>query len=503
MQSPGDVLSCFPNIGVSDIPTPLVILLLTPSFAAWLNDGQTFVHDALAGLFCENNGSSNVDVLAAVVDCLPSPSTGPSPVIAQRLGDVEDRSLPGGREGIAFLVGDAAQLAAGLWSADSEEVVIDTMTMQQRSTLSFRLRPGENPSGTVAHGLVPRPQVDYEIELPLANTIFRNGRDSTMFASRWTRSEDKQRMVLTKIKTRTLQHQRILIPVEADESPHKALSLDAPLLTLTVPRMIASAMGNIVRQLYRDIYGSETLPASHGLEQAVMEFLDQGGKSPQQVAVWALVTPKERWLDEPTASGTTLLNMLERGSRLHRVLSGGGGYGKKQGLLSLDPDAAYDLRTRSSPFGTGEDLDQEGKDALGQVAKPGDVIQFFVFPPELLPAADDPLIESQGDAPKMLHQYAEINFGTIPSTIDLMPSPTREAGEQLGDRTVEYRPDHFGALSEQGLSLTIETHGPKGMGSIGAERLGRVVQSKLDVPFTRFRLRQDDVQGNANVSLKD
>jgi hypothetical protein len=56
--------------------------------------------------------------------------------------------------------------------------------------------------------------------------------------------------------------------INAGNGPNKAQFLKAPLLTLTVPRIIASAMGNIIRQLYADLNAPGTVPASEGLESS-------------------------------------------------------------------------------------------------------------------------------------------------------------------------------------------------------------------------------------------
>ena len=115
------------------------------------------------------------------------------------------------------------------------------------------------------------------------------------------------------------------------------------------------------------------------------------------------------------------------------------------------------------------------------MVKPGDAIQFFIY----TPGATVRTVEER----RRRHYQAEIDFGTVPSTIDSMPDPSAETEETGGLSPINYRTDLFGALSEQGLGLTIDSHGPQGQESIGARRLGRVVQSKIDVPFTRYRLR--------------
>ncbi len=393
-------------------------------------------------------------------------------------GVVENLSLKDGREGVAVLIAESSRLAPDLFTTARSGDDLDPTSPDQQSTISFHLLPKDRVR---RH----RRNASYEIELPLANTIFRNGLTSTMVASRWARSGSSMPHDFEKVEGRALRHQRIIMPVNAEPSRLVEHFLDVPLLPLTITWTIASAMGNIVRQLYTDVTASKTMPASEGLETAVSEFLtkyrNSGSISSQSFTVWALITPKERWHGEPIAQEPTILDLLRNGSRLHRVLSGGGGYGKKMGLLALDPDTAYSSGSESSAFGTGEDLDQEEKEALGQVVKPGDAIQFFIYTP-------DATIRTV-EEPRRRHDQAEIDFGTVPSTIDSMPDPSTETEEMGGLSPINYRTDLFGALSEQGLGLTIDSHGPQGQESIGARRLGRVVQSKIDVPFTRYRLR--------------
>jgi len=463
---------------------PLLLLLLTPSFASWLNDDQTFLHDALSNVFQSTQATHEFNVLAAVVDGLPSPKLHPWTSAHQKLGIVENLSLQDGREGVAVLIAESMRIAPDLFTTTRSMDDLDPADSNRPNTISFHLQPTSKALQQGAYAIAPKRHASYEIELPLANTIFRNGLTSTMFASRWARSGSSMPLKLEMVEKRALRHQRILMPVNADNGTSDGHFLEVPLQRLTVPWIVASAMGNILRQLYTDATASKTMPASEGLETAVGRFLTRANRltSSQSFTVWALITPKERWHGEPTAQDATILGHLQNGSRLHRVLSGGGGYGKKMGLLALDPDTAYSSGSESAAFGTGEDLYQEEKDALGEVVKPGDVIQFF--------------IHTSGATPKTVEgrrtgfDQAEIEFGTIPSTIDSMPDPSTEPKKTDGTLPINYRTDIFGALSEQGLSLTIDSHGPEGMETFGgAHRLGRVVQSKIDVPFTRYRLR--------------
>ena len=106
--------------------------------------------------------------------------------------------------------------------------------------------------------------------------------------------------------------------------------------------------------------------------------------------VWAFITPKD-----VRASFTTISRRaFSKGCQLRKVLSGGGGWGVKQGLLSLDPDADYEylLTEPQATKSTGlEDLylanhrmtdiqddENQSKKMFEDIIKPGDTITFFV-----------------------------------------------------------------------------------------------------------------------------
>ena len=482
-QFPKDVSDRLPTVPLTEeIGTPLLVLLLTRSYTNWLDDNQAFLQEAVDRVFEPSQSIPEVNVLTAVVDALPSLNRKPWTRDDQKLGIVENVSFEGGQEGAAILIADTATIAPDLFSPFRKPDESNATGHNEQSSISFHLRPDKAIRELSPNRLGVGKDTSYEIELPLANTVFQNGRVSTMSASRWTRSGISGPVLFTKTKSTALHHQRIFIPLSDTYGNRRAHYLEAPLRTLTSAWVVASAMGNIIRQLYTDATASATMPASEGLEAAVTAFFEQSTSTSDHFTVWALVTPKERWIDEPIAGDPTILSCLETGSRLHRVWSGGGGYGKKLGLLSLDPDTAYTSKTNSSPSRTAEDFDEDSMEALSQVAKPGDVVQFFIYVHH-----DKGVHHPQ---PKdMSHPHAEIDFGTIPSTIDSSPDPAPATAKKHQGKRVEYRKNVFGALSEQGLSVTIETHGPEGVKCIGAERIGRVVQSKLDVPYTRYRYR--------------
>lgn len=107
-------------------------------------------------------------------------------------------------------------------------------------------------------------------------------------------------------------------PPEAILGEEVRLRSEMPLRMLTEPRMVGEAFGNILKSVE---VGEESFPASWELEKMV---------TGECKGVWARITR--------TQPGEVEKEMVMKpGVRLHRVLSGGGGWGAKKGLLSLDP----------------------------------------------------------------------------------------------------------------------------------------------------------------------
>lgn len=142
-----------------------------------------------------------------------------------------------------------------------------------------------------------------------------------------------------------------------------------PLKPLTPSRQITEGMGNILREL--DTPAGVQPGASRELEAAVDKYIESLPASqavPERVDVFARLTPCE-----PSSTPAELL--LYPGARIHRVLSGGGGWGSKAGLLSLDPQGDRDISNFSNEF----EKRFDGSDAEhGGIVKKGEWVQFFV-----------------------------------------------------------------------------------------------------------------------------
>ena len=245
---------------------------------------------------------SQIDLLAGVADGVSSP-------------------LPFGdpRRGFSLLYGSTGDILPDLWDESSFSPNIEP---ERGAYVSFLSNP-------LAGDCRP-----LDITLPLANTVFQNGRRSTLFASRWRRDSGD---ALSLDFTRHKQTQRVA--PRGSAVGHTTPSI--PLLPLTAPRKIVAGLGNILRQV--EVDGAAT-PASKELEVLIPQVFDARSKrhgpssSSGPIGVWAWVIPAhvveaERLLDlkvfqsdaplsetELAASSVDVFSRLASSScRLHKI----------------------------------------------------------------------------------------------------------------------------------------------------------------------------------------
>jgi hypothetical protein len=195
-----------------------------------------------------------------------------------------------------------------------------------------------------------------------------------------------------------------------------------PLRRLTKPRKVQEAMGNILRAL--EMPEGTPHGASRELEAGVDKYIqslpDNVG-APERVDVFARLTTQE-----PSSPNPSEL-LLSPGTRLHRVLSGGGGWGNKAGLLSLDPQGERDVQVFEQEF----EARYDGTDAAhGGIVKTGEWVQFYVA--ENAPPAE-----------------RGIQFGAVGKMED-----TRLVEDDIGgkERTIA---GCFGGASEMGVDIGV------------------------------------------------
>ncbi|KAM3545259.1 hypothetical protein ARSEF1564_001893 [Beauveria bassiana] len=407
------------------------VVLATPEFAkSFENVGFM---ESLASLLAGSGRPDKFHILGAIVDN-----------IAPQLGSYNPSP------GISVLRGHLDHMLPHLWQPEPPRSSEDKDAL---SALSFSLG-------------VPK------VTLPLARTTFQNNRTSTLLASTFDLSGNGSRM------ENQLERYTQEVFVSDSDLPQKMgdLGMWAPLVPVTPPRLVAASFGNIVRGVEID---GQAIPASTELEDAVNAFYGKRGNSAVNtgpVGIWALITPKSdsadaatSWLNgSPTSlsvdtSESSMQNLVsktakylhkshQRGAKLLQVLSGGGGWGAKKGLLSLDPQ-----RTHFS-LSEEEEMHRFTQSMSESTFAPtGCTIQFLM-------ALDD-----VPDMPEYLPP--SIVFG-VPGTHQ--NSSTRPEKLFMGG--------HFGALSSKGIFVTAPN-----------ERNGMDLpdERKLSVPNSRLFTADD------------
>lgn len=434
-------------------------------------EGDRFIPDLLRQTYRGWVKGQTLDVLVAVVDRISLPASSikkaDTLVLTERVVDYSGK-------GISVLLTDSETAAPDLWSQHESRQQEAASTKRRRSTLSFQFGPNKEPVYAAEQCAENKSFQSKTIKLPVANTVFHNGRESTIQAQRWIVGETMLEPTLACIK-RSWLHEQVLwvafpFPPDPDKFP---LQVFVPLSRICSRQRVATSMGNVISQLHslEDTsepselnFRSEAESASKQLEHAVTRWITRPGKETRTVEVWALVRP-------PTAlqrvRHMTFSKDIKAGGHLHRVLSGGGGWGNRQGLLALDPEVDIDVSpelTMAQGFDNGSP--EAGGNASSQIVNTGDIVEFF---------ARYPVEPSSAAHPKANNSFILscspcLVFGTTPSTVDVMPEPhsTTQCAQSSSDCI--FVRGHFGMLSEQGVSLT----------TVSID--GELSQTKIDAP---------------------
>lgn len=390
-----------------DLPSPpkSIILLTTPKSALKITDEnlRSFTSDG------------TVSILAAAVDSLPG------------------SSKPGTRveEGHSWLITDY--------------------------NLNIKLPPVKELTRSISFSFPSA-----KITIPLANTVFQNGAKSTLLhipikekpvpvqieaatglsendaldfahAQRdireaWDEMGELAKLIgqragVVAVREHEIGAAEVTIPSQVIAGD--ALKTHIPLKPLTSPRRIAAGMGNILKQLDSDSGAAEG--ASRGLEKAVLEYIEtlpDDHSRLDKVKVFARITLHSPVLDEDIFAAP--------GVRIHRVLSGGGGWGSKAGLLSLDPQGESDVgefaeNFENSLFNAAGHPGEVQRPQTG-ITTPGQYVQFFV--------AETPVKESAG--------AKGVRFGAVPKIEYVIDGVVENPDEEVVDGL-------FGGMVEQGV----------------------------------------------------
>ena len=267
-----------------------IVILATPRFASWLEDYVEFVPHVLTHLkrsLLPRNGATMARTRTWPV---PEEETDPEwhfDVICACVDGVATRTPSEQNvmvEGLSFLWGRTSSIAPDLWHPEP----VSTERNPMQSSLTFVSDEMSN-DGTLEH---------HAITLPLANTLFTNGKISTLITSRW---EYKSDFNFKKLKIQEKANQKI-VALERFGAVH------IPALPLTPPRRISSGLGNIVRRLE---LGENSIPASEELEASIDAYLMKTQKQKSTIQVWALVIPSRSFPNGPLKTLHNLLSTEE------------------------------------------------------------------------------------------------------------------------------------------------------------------------------------------------
>ena len=366
------------------------------------------------------------------------------------------------------------------------------------------------------------------LRVPLANTVFQTGEPSTMVNSTWEhngsgltlRSRRTPMTAVINLSAKDAVQQQSYKSELQTYFNQEAAALSIPLIPLTTPRQVDGHMGNIIRAVIGP--DGNKMTASTELEQVVPQYFKSRDEPAQATSAWALVIPEDKvhtvntdfsqlmrsetgadtkdlkpedreyfeqkahetlWQRDPPRWNGAIQAAIAKGARLHKVLSGGGGWGKKAGLLSLDP-VAIGAPIREERSKVDEDDDFESVDEFSTALKPvvedGDFIQFFIS--TSVPQADE---GSPFENLKNLQTSAQGDvwsweFGVIPSTVDSIPGGSWQHTGAASEDIAVFR-GSFGALTERGLTLMRgrQMELKTGMGD-------NLNTTMIDVPFSRW-----------------
>ena len=466
-------------------------IFITSGLAKQVGGSDEFLREAMNHMFGAfptlHAREKEIQSLLAIVDRLPGPVTDDASSKKPESSPHHDSAC--GHEGVAVYVDSVnfdAELVPSVENVNATTPVVRFIVYGRTDSWS---------------------RTNY-VEMPPANTLFVNGTESTMLRHRWG--------------VNPFPHGPRLRLVSGPESlrsldvflPGRQYSIHLPLQVLTESREIAAGMGNIISRL-RISPDTETISASSELERKVPEYLATKHAEKGKFGVFALVSPprvdeksKPEWkldfsdtnLDK--TSERHLRQALLNGAHLHRVTSGGGGWGSKQGLLSLDPAYSF-TELRGSDF-MGAMTNFRGDEADGSdmdVAKPGDHVQFFAtYTPtrqqhsqDIATQAGEEVDTSQWENSRWTAGGSrQIVMGVIPTEDEsVAPAPV----DQQTRPKIFSLPHQFGMLSEGGACLRkyqrfrVSNDLDEEAGPVGRGEMRRQGLSKVDVPYAIMKCK--------------
>ena len=414
----------------------LILLLVTPVHFPAIN--EEFINLILNKHVKRRSADQEAHILLGVVDKIGF-------TIFQKKWFREtavDTHLANGVEGISIAVLRKRAAAPDLWSDLQDINTGDGARDQRYGNLIFDIRTVESST---------------KVRLPLAKTIFLNGRPSTLIAQRWhVKSwEEADQKPHQLVEEKALLDYTVILHFLSPVEPPLMKDVHSRLQPITQPRKVGQVVGNVIRTIRSEQDGSEEIPASQELEAAVRLEIAENHLSQKKPQVWAMIRPSSA--RQKTRNEVPLtIEAIATGCHLHRVLGGGGGWGNKKGLISLASDPDSDARTEYFSF---DPLKQDaafmGKEIFPNVAQEGDEITFLANNS----LRSHPLVTEAKGRSKLRDRLPKVDtliqFGTLPSAEDVGNIGDQASKQDLDLRVFKKR---FGMLTQEAMSIEVSIH---------------------------------------------
>lgn len=448
-------------------PVQTILILATPSLAKVVEDIK-LQSSLVTSVVAERpmTGKKRIRCVSAIVDALPVPGSLPP-----LFHEPPPPKLEGG-EGCAIFLSARSGYAQYSPVSDHEGA---------EHTSSTKLIFGSNVGYTLRTSGI---RIYQSISLPVANTIFINERRSTLIQTVWYANKNAKGRVHPNFEgAKRLDSFEMNMGFWPEEFRARS---STRLQSLTNPRKIVKSMGNVLSQI--EVDGS-AVPASQELEKAVTAFVESNPESTARgpLLVYALIRPEgERVaLDVQNVPNEIWLG----NAKLFKVSGGGGGWGARQGLLSLEVAVNSDHSSSKSSGGLEDLLDDDAVDednasgpiqklmSHGVVAGPS-TVEFLVYSPALSPANS-----SRSEAGKWTRSESTKTVVLGTATDPESPDASLE-DSKAWEPDVRFVPGHFGMISYHGASLSSKIFANNESRDVATR-----AESRLDVPDCQFHLQ--------------
>ena len=431
-----------------------------------------FVSNLLPQVFSGLRKGQNIDVLVAVVDRITLPSN-----TLQGAG-IHSLHPQLGLDGISLWTMNSERAVPDLWANQNVSIVGPSKSKQELDFLEFKISVNTPNWLKVLH------QRHLTLRLGLANTTFENGQPNTCFAQQWTMGSDGSESLDLK-RQRYSPQCTINLPLL---HPPASRWLNLPKMEpLTSVQVVSEAQGNVIRTVRAFSDPSSTEPASKALEDGIARLLASPPQTPYET--WARVVDGKFW---PGAAPVYPQHVPPYSPfRYLKVISGGGGYNSRQGLLALDPEPVFP----EGPLLDFDDLTRSQRvhdELFASVVRPGDVIQFYaVIRPDVHSAKSTHRPPTQDREahlqPEMwvIGNTPSLGFGSLDSS---QGATDLRNPDQVKDWFQCLVLKHFGASSEPGLWLKVDVPGDSVPGPSGPLPLRSSSKTRLP-PFSTFRVQ--------------